>query len=103
MSAFCAASVVLAGTLASACAVVPVTTQSYDPDCRVVTHHMTLRVVQVGLIQGCNSDGDCARTYLAILGGSAIVSGSVVVVGNVVYWAERRAACAASGAAPPTD
>jgi hypothetical protein len=103
MSLRYSASAVVVGTLASACAVVPVTTQNYDPDCRIVTHHMTLKAKQLGLIAGCNGDGDCLLVYLAVLGGSAIVSGSVVVVGNVVYWAEERAACLAPGAVRPDD
>ncbi len=74
----------------------PVTTEDYDPDCRVVTHHMTLKVTQLQEIQNCNGSNDCALEYLAIFGVSAAVSGSIVLVGNVVYWAERRAACAVS-------
>ncbi len=82
----------------ASCVVVPVTTEAYDPDCRVITHHMALKVTQVQEIQNCNGSNDCALQYLAIFGVSAAVSGSIVLVGNVVYWAERRAACVAPAA-----
>ena len=84
----------LACLLLCACVVVPVTTEGYDPDCRVITHHMTLKVRQVQELQDCSGSSDCLLQYLAIFGVTAAVSGSVMLVGNVVYWAEERAACA---------
>jgi hypothetical protein len=95
---------VLAGVLTSACVVVPVTTTSYDPDCRVVTHHMELQAVQVAAINGCSNQG-CAAMVLAasgVIAVSAIISGSIVVIGNVGYWAEWRAGCVAPPAPAPT-
>lgn len=81
------------------CVMVPVTVDGYDPDCRVVTHHMELQPVQVNAIGRCG-DGACAAIVLGVSAASAIVSGSIVVVGNVAYWAEHRANCAAPG--PPS-
>ncbi len=86
---------VLVGTLLSACVVVPVTTEGYDPDCRVITHHMTLKVKQLQELQDCSGRNDCLLQYVVIFGASAAVSGSIVLVGNVVYWAEQQAACTA--------
>jgi hypothetical protein len=89
--------VVFAGTLLSACVMVPVTVEDYDADCRVVTHHMALQAVQVGAIASC-SNQSCAALVIAAAGvtaASAIVSGSIVVIGNAAYWAERRAGCMA--------
>ncbi len=87
----------LAGALASGCVIVPVTTEEYDPDCQVVTHHMQLQAVQVAEINHC-SNQSCGAVVIAGLGvtaASAIVSGSIVVIGNMAYWAERRASCVA--------
>jgi hypothetical protein len=89
------AAVLAASLLASACVVVPVTTTSFDPDCRVVTYHMELKMVELVKIQACSSNG-CEIEVLAGLGVTAvstIVSGSIVVIGNVAYWAEHRASC----------
>jgi predicted small integral membrane protein len=96
-----ASAVVLACALLSACVVVPITIASYDPDCRVVTHHMELQAIQVATISGCSNQG-CAAMVIAATGVtavSAIISGSIVVIGNVGYWAERRAGCVAPPAA----
>ena len=87
--------VVLAGLLASGCVIVPITIESYDPDCRVVTRHMELKTVQVAAFNACAGQG-CDAGVLVALGVTAvsvIVSGSIVVVRNVVYWAEHRADC----------
>jgi hypothetical protein len=89
--------VVLAGLLATGCVIVPVTTASYDPDCRFVTHHMELQPVQLMQLQSCG-DRSCELAVLAALGVtavSAVVSGSIAVIGNVAYWAEHRANCPA--------
>ena len=91
---------VFASTLASGCVIVPVTVESYDPDCRVVTRHMELKAVQLLAFDQCHGGQGCDASALVIVGGvaaaSAVVSGSIVVVGNVVFWAEHRASC------PPT-
>ncbi len=97
MSPRTAVTAALAGTLASACVIVPVTTVDYDPDCRLVTHHMELQAVQLAEINHCSGQG-CEVVVIAALGvtaASAIVSGSIAVIGNIAYWAERRAGCAA--------
>ena len=87
----------LAALAVSGCVVVPVTVEGFDPDCRVVTHHMELQPVQVNAIGHCG-DGACAALVLGVGAAAAIVSGSIVVVGNIAYWAEHRASCVA---APP--
>lgn len=84
-----------AGTLVSACVVVPVTTAEYDPGCQLVTRHMELQTVQLAAINSCSGQG-CEMVVIAALGvtaASAIVSGSIAIIGNVAYWAERRAGC----------
>lgn len=90
-------SAVLAACLACCgCVVVPVTVEGYDPDCRVVTHHMELRSVQLLQVTACAGGDACTAGVLAGLGvtaASAIVSGSIVVAGNVIYWADHRANC----------
>ena len=89
------AAIVLTGLLASGCVIVPITIESYDPDCRVVTRHMELKTVQVAAFNACSGQG-CDAALLAAFGVtavSAVVSGSIVVAGNVVYWAEHRATC----------
>ena len=94
--------ILAAGLLASGCVILPVTTESYDPDCRFVTHHMALKAVEVDRIRNCSSNG-CGAVILLGLGVAAattIVSGSVVVVGNVVYWAEHRVNCPAPDPVP---
>jgi hypothetical protein len=83
------------GLLASGCMIVPVTTDSYDPDCRVVTHHMELKSVVVSQLAACQSY-NCQVEVVAAAGlvtVSLVVSGSIVVVGNVVYWSEHRVSC----------
>jgi len=81
------------------CVMVPVTVEGFDPDCRVVTHHMELQPVQLNAIGRCG-DGACAAIVLGVSAASAIVSGSIVVVGNVGYWAEHRASCVAPPGPP---
>jgi hypothetical protein len=95
------ATVLVAGALTGACVMVPVTTENFDPDCRVVTHHMELRAVQVAAFNACQGEG-CQAVVIAALGVtavSAIVSGSIVLAGNVAYWAEHRSNCPPSLAA----
>ncbi len=81
--------------LLQGCVVVPVTTQVYDPDCRIMTRHMELQSVQVAAMGSCRGD-ECAA-MLAFIGAtaaaSAVVSGSIVIVGNVVYWFEKQGQC----------
>ena len=93
------AAAVLACTLLSSCIVVPVTVLGYDPDCRIVTHHMELKAIHSNMTINCSGDTNspaCAQWLGAIAvtaAGSVIVSGSIVVVGNVIYWAEERVGC----------
>jgi hypothetical protein len=80
----------------SGCIYVPVTTQVYDPDCRVIAKHLELQPVQVAAFASCRG-GECSA-QLVFLGAtaavSAVVSGSIVVVGNVAYWFEKQGRCA---------
>ncbi len=97
MSLRTAVTAALAGTLASACMIVPVTIADYDPGCRLVTHHMELQAVQLAEINHCSGQG-CEAVVIAglsLTAASAIVSGSIAIIGNIAYWAERRAGCAA--------
>ncbi len=102
-------SAVLAGLIASACVIIPVTiTEGDNPDCPFVTHHMELKTVQVSELKACDARSHyvqvdvCRVAVIASVGvtaASAIVSGSIVVVGNVGYWAEHRIGCWAPQAA----
>ena len=89
--------VVCAGLVVSGCVVVPVTTDSFDPDCRVVTHQMELRTVN--LMQGplvCNGCGaELLVAGIGLAAASAVVSGSVALVGNASYEVQHRMACMA--------
>ena len=92
--------VVGAGLLATGCVVVPVNRESYDDDCKLVTHHMELSTVQVQGVYGCDHNTNvlgplCVLGAVGLATVSTVVSGSVVVVGNVAYWTERKAACIA--------
>ncbi len=87
--------VLAASLLATGCVIVPRTTDSFDPDCRVVTHHMELQNVEVYKLKGCQTF-NCQIGVVAgagLVAASAVVSGSIVVVGNVVYWGQHRASC----------
>jgi len=96
------AAVLIGSVAVSACIVVPRTESSYDPDCRITTHRMTLDTVQVGRINDCSYKQDCVAIVLGlgVTAASAIVSGSIAVMGNVAYWAERQAGCALVAPAP---
>jgi hypothetical protein len=84
----------VAGLLTSACVVVPVTVEGYDSECRLVTHHMELKTVQVGAQEPyLRCEGGNCVVVLGMTAASLVVSGSIVVVGNMVYWAEQRADC----------
>lgn len=81
--------------LQQGCIVVPRTSESYDVDCRVSTHHMELQAVQVATLQHCVNDA-CAAWLVAAgatVVASAVVSGSIVVVGNIAYWFEKQGRC----------
>jgi hypothetical protein len=81
------------GVLASGCVVAPVTTESFDPDCRVVVHHMELQNVVAFQLRGCQ-DSSCQLAVLAsVYAASAVISGSIVLIGNVVYWGEHQVKC----------
>ena len=107
MSMRAATAVLFASLLTSACVVVPVTAEGYDPQCGVTTHHVALQTVQLSAMYNCEHAGGeahvCAAMVLTsagVLAASAIVSGSIMVVGNVAYWAEERAGCLARASAP---
>ncbi len=85
----------LASLFLAGCIVVPRTTDSFDPDCRVDTHHMELTILQMDKLKGCETI-NCQLGFVAAVGATAvstIVSGSIVLVGNVVYWSEHRISC----------
>ena len=74
----------------SACVIVPVTVEGYNPDCRLVTRHLELKAAQVAASGTCS--GNSCYALLAAFGvtaASAVVSGSIAIVVNVVYWAEE--------------
>lgn len=77
------------------CVYVPVTTEVYDPDCRIIARHMAMQPVQLAGFVSCR--GSECGAQLVFLGAtaaaSAVVSGSVVIVGNVVYWFEKQGRC----------
>lgn len=77
------------------CVFVPVTTEVYDPGCRIQSKSMTLQAVQVAALGNCRGN-ECAAAlafYGATGAASAVVSGSIVIVGNVVYWFEKQGNC----------
>lgn len=79
----------------AACVFVPVTTERYDPDCRITARQMTLQSVQLASFGSCHGN-DCAALLVfvgATAAASAVVSGSIVVAGNVVYWFEKQGLC----------
>jgi hypothetical protein len=85
----------LLALMTTGCVFVPVTTEVYDPGCRIQAKEMTLQPVQVGGFANCRGN-ECA-TLLVFVGAtaaaSAVVSGSIVVVGNVAYWFEKQGRC----------
>ena len=88
--------------LLSACVVVPVERQTYDPDCRIARREITLETAVIGGFGHCQGN-DCAA-LLATMGlvtaASVVVSGSIAVVGNVLYWLEHQGRCAGQNRAP---
>lgn len=82
--------------LLQGCVFVPVTTQKFDPECRVMNHTMELQAVQLASFSHCSSRECTGQLVLmgATAAATAVVSGSIVVVGNMVYWAERQGQCA---------
>jgi hypothetical protein len=80
----------------SGCIYLPLTTTTYNQECQIDEHHMTLEGRQVAEIAGCRNEG-CAALLVAagvVSAATAVVSGSVVVAGNVVYWLEDKGQCA---------
>ena len=86
------------------CIVVPQTREVYDPECRMLTRHMTLETAVIGGFQRCSGDGCLALLTAAgaVTAASAVVSGSIALVGSVVYWFERQGQCLRA-AAPATN
>jgi hypothetical protein len=81
--------------LLQACVFVPVTTEVYDTDCRIMTRHMDLQPVQVAALGSCRGE-ECGAILVfmgATAAASAVVSGSIVIVGNVAYWFEKQGRC----------
>jgi hypothetical protein len=81
--------------LLAGCVMVPRTTETYDPDCRITTRQMELQPVQIGSLMGCHNQG-CAALLVAAgatAAASTVISGSIVIVGNVVYWFEKQGRC----------
>ena len=80
----------------SGCVVVARTTETYDPSCQVVTHHVELEARQIAVIGNCRNNAECTGMLVVtgvIAGASAVISGSIAVVGNVVYWMEKQGQC----------
>jgi hypothetical protein len=78
-----------------ACVFVPVTTEVYDAECRVMARQMELAPVQIAAIAGCGGGG-CSALLVAAgatAAASVIISGSIVIAGNIVYWFERLGRC----------
>lgn len=87
---------ILVGALVSGCVVVPQTTATYDPDCRVVEKHISLAAQEVAALGICRNSSECAGLlafYGVVAAASAVVSGSVALVGNVAYWLEKQGQC----------
>jgi hypothetical protein len=85
----------LLAVLLQGCFFVPVTTEVYDPGCRIMSKQMELQPVQVAALGNCRGE-QCAAilTFMgATAAASAVVSGSIVVTGNVVYWFEKQGHC----------
>jgi hypothetical protein len=91
----------LALTLLTACVMVPVTQEVFDPDCNAMRRQIVLEPTAVGYFQACGGR-DCSALLVAmgaVTAASLVVSGSIAVVGNVAYWAEHKASCKRSSAA----
>lgn len=87
--------VLVLAALLPACVLVPVTTEVYDAECRVMSRQMELAPIQIAGIAGCNNQG-CAALLVAAgatAAASAVISGSIVIVGNIVYWFEKLGRC----------
>jgi len=91
------------GVLHGCVVVVPHTTTSYDPECKVVAQHVELRPVQIAALAECRNEDCAALLVLAgvVAAGSAVVSGSIAIVGNVVYWLEKQGSCVKPSPTPP--
>lgn len=89
--------------LASACVVVPVTRDVYDPDCRMHRREVTLEAAVIGQFHSCGGQ-ECAAllvTVGVVSAATLVVSGSLAIVGNVVYWMEHESNCRRRGSEPP--
>lgn len=87
---------VLAAAALAACVYVPVSTSTYDENCKMQQRKLVLEQAQLGGFGHCTNDG-CVALLVglgAVAAASAVVSGSVVVAGNIVYWVERGGKCA---------
>ncbi len=81
--------------LIQGCVFVPITTEAYDPGCRITSRQMKLQPVQVASLGSCRGN-ECAGLLVLIgatAAASAVISGSIVVVGNIVYWFEKQGLC----------
>ena len=80
----------------SGCIVYPRQVSTYDADCRVRSHKLTL---EAEFLWGdCHGGtGEETEVCLLIIAGSgvasAVISGSIVVVGNTLYWLEKQGRC----------
>lgn len=86
----------LAALVLQGCVMVPRTTETYDPNCRLLSRRMDLQPLQLGAFQRC-AGNECAAMLVAfgaVAAASVVVSGSIAVVGNVAYWLEERGRCA---------
>ncbi len=85
----------------TACVMVPVTQEVYDPHCSAMRRQIVLEPTVVGYFQACGGR-DCSAMLVAmgaVTAASLVVSGSIAVVGNVAYWAEHKANCNRGSAA----
>ena len=96
------AGVLLSAVVLQACIVVPQTRERYDPECRVLTRHVTLEAAALGQFHACQGRG-CEMLLVSagvVTAASAVVSGSIALVGNAVYWIERQGRCLAKDRPP---
>jgi hypothetical protein len=85
----------------TACVMVPVTQEVYDPDCRTMRRQIVLEPQMIGQFNACVGR-DCSGLLVAlgaVTAASLVVSGSIAVVGNVANWVEHRAQCKRADAA----
>jgi hypothetical protein len=88
-------------TVLTACVMVPVTREVYDPECQSMRRQIVLAPAVMGQFNACGGR-DCSALLVAmgaVTAASVVVSGSIAVVGNVAYWAEHKASCKRNDAA----